>query len=378
MKAENPPISLGNPVSPCANARGRLPEKMISLKKYMELPSKPLIAKCEQGELLPAALGAYGSALVEMGNCSVVACPGVGEELKQSLFEVQSTLSTELDGSTLEAAEAAVRQLLEDWGRRTSGHYREKAQEVKEILLSMARTTESVGARDQRCAVQIDAVTTRLQAIASLDDLSEIRSSIRKSAVELKSSIDRLNAEGKAILDDLRKQVVTYQKKLEEAEEVASGDPLTGLRSRLCVEGRIENRMGLEGPFCLAMVDIDGFKKVNDEHGHLTGDELLKQFASELKSACRSTDVIGRWGGDEFVILLDCGLAEATERVERLSKWVCGDYTVQSPAGVKKLKMDASIGLAEYEKGEPMKALMARADAAMYQRKGSGGRAAGR
>lgn len=351
---------------------------MISLKKYMDRPLEPMGTKAEPDALLPAVLEAYGSALAEMGNSSIVACPGVGEELKQGLFEVQAALTVEMTSSSVASTKATVRLMLEDWGRRTSGHYRERAQEVKEILLSMARTAESVGARDQRCALQIDNVTTRLKAIASLDDLSEIRSSIRKSATDLKTSIDRMNEEGKTLLDDLRKQVVTYQKKLEEAEEIASSDPLTRLRSRLCVESRIESRIGLDAPFCLAMVDIDGFKKVNDEHGHLTGDELLKQFASELKSACRSTDVIGRWGGDEFVILMDCGLAEATERVERLSKWVCGDYTVQGPGGAMKLKMNASIGLAEIQKGESLKALMARADAAMYQHKGAAGKAGGR
>ncbi len=62
-----------------------------------------------------------------------------------------------------------------------------------------------------------------------------------------------------------------------------------------------------EAPFCVAIIDIDEFKRVNDEHGHLVGDELLKQFAAEMRSVCRSTDTIGRWGGDEFILLLHCG-----------------------------------------------------------------------
>ena len=90
--------------------------------------------------------------------------------------------------------------------------------------------------------------------------------------------------------------MASYQTKLEEAEEIAARDALTGLSSRLYVEGQIERRMGASATWSVAIVDIDGFKKVNDDYGHLTGDELLKQFSAELRSACRATDVIGRLG----------------------------------------------------------------------------------
>lgn len=344
---------------------------MISLKKYLDSPDSVLLADRDEMEMLSAALAGYGSALLSMGKCSVEACPALGDGLKQQLSHLQAALSTSMDQAAIEAIDSGVQEQLQNWGRSTARHYRDKAGEVKELLLVMARTAESVGARDKRYAEQMDEVTSRLNAIACLEDLSQIRVSIQKSAAELKTSIDRMTSEGRAALDDLRKQVSTYQTKLEEAEEVASRDLLTGLRSRLCLENLLESRMGIGSPFCLAMVDIDGFKKVNDVHGHLAGDELLKQFATELKSACRSTDVIGRWGGDEFVILFDCSKSEASERIDRLRKWVCGDYTVAGTAGAVKLRLDASIGLAEYVKGEPMKKLLTRADAAMYEDKGA-------
>jgi diguanylate cyclase (GGDEF)-like protein len=164
--------------------------------------------------------------------------------------------------------------------------------------------------------------------------------------------------------------VASYQTKLEEAEEIASRDALTGLSSRLYVECQIERRMGSGAPFCVAIIDIDRFKKVNDDHGHGTGDDLLKQFSGELRSACRATDVIGRWGGDEFILLFDCGLEEAERQTERLRKWICGNYDVEGRAGVIKLRVEASMGLAERVADEEMKDLLARADAAMYEEKG--------
>ena len=117
------------------------------------------------------------------------------------------------------------------------------------------------------------------------------------------------------------------------------------------------------------MIDIDGFKKVNDEHGHLTGDDLLKQFGRELRSSCRSSDIIGRWGGDEFILLYNCDLQEAEAQIERVRKWICGNYEVEGKSGTIKLCVNASIGLAERVAGEKMKKLVARADAAMYEQK---------
>jgi diguanylate cyclase (GGDEF)-like protein len=234
------------------------------------------------------------------------------------------------------------------------------------MLITMARTAESVGERDQRCAGQLTQVTSRLKKIATLEDLTEIRASIEASAAELKSSVDRMSAEGKAAMDQLRAELGQYQTRLEKVEELASRDGLTGLRNRNWVENQIERRIAAQGPLSLAIVDIDRFKQVNDEHGHMVGDEVLQQFAAELQSTCRATDLTGRWGGDEFILVMDCGLKEAQAKVERLRMWVCGSYKIQGKATPLKLSVEASIGLAERKPGESTRELLARADAAMY------------
>ncbi|MGD0799891.1 MAG: GGDEF domain-containing protein [Terracidiphilus sp.] len=346
---------------------------MISIKRYLEQTETESSGNGEEREpsaLLPAAVGAYRSALVEMGNSGRDACPVLGEELQRELGKLAAKLDAELCCKSVKETEAGVREQLQGWGRRTALHYRQKTSEVKELLLVMARAAESVGERDQRCAQQITEVTKRLKSIANLEDLTQIRASIKQSASDLKGSIDRMTAEGKAAIDQLRAEVTNYQTRLEEAEEIASRDSLTGLSSRLWEEGQIEYALLAAAPCCVALIDINEFKKVNDEHGHMVGDEVLKQFAGEMRSACRSTDAIGRWGGDEFMLLLNnCGMAEAKAQIDRLREWVCGNYTVQGSSGPMKLRVDASIGLAERQPGETMKELVHRADAEMYRDK---------
>jgi diguanylate cyclase (GGDEF)-like protein len=343
---------------------------MISLKKYLDQAhAVPTAPSHDAGELLPATIAAYRSALQEIGSCSMDACPALGDGLRRTLNKIGEDLSSHTTREDFEASEQCIQEQLQDWGRDAAKHYQQQTGDVKEILIVMARTAESVGDRDKRCARQINEVTARLQRIANLEDLTQIRASIVRSAKELKTSIDKMAAEGKAAIEQLRTEVSTYQTKLEEAELIATRDSLTRLRSRSWVESQIERRIASKLPLCVAIIDMDGFKQVNDDHGHLAGDELLKQFSAELKSACRASDIIGRWGGDEFIILLDCALPEAQTQTDRLRQWVCGDYTLQGQSGPTKLRVDASIGLAEHIPEETMKQLIARADAAMYQHK---------
>ncbi len=342
---------------------------MISLKKYLDSVDGGVQTHPEQDtdSILPATVAAYGSALNEMGNCGMEAYPALGADLKRGLGKVEQSLACDMTSEQVASAETSVREQLQNWGKRAAQQNQQKTCEVKELLIVMAHTAESVGERDKRCAGQMNAVTARLQRIASLDDLTKVRASIEESAAELKSQIERMTTEGKAAIEKLRGEVSGYQTKLEEAEHIASSDGLTGLRNRLWVEAQIERRMAGASPLCVAIVDIDDFKKVNDNHGHVAGDELLKQFATEIKFACRSTDVIGRWGGDEFIILLDCGIAEAQVQIDRLRDWVCGSYKVTGKSGPVSLRINASIGVAEHRPPETMKQLLSRADAAMYE-----------
>ena len=107
-------------------------------------------------------------------------------------------------------------------GTAAARHYQQKAGEVKELLIVLARMAGAVGARDQRCAGQIDAVTARLREIATLEDLTEIRASIEKSALELTSSINQITAEGKAAMDELKQQLLTYEARLQAARRSLS------------------------------------------------------------------------------------------------------------------------------------------------------------
>jgi hypothetical protein len=211
-----------------------LRERMSSLKKYLDSvqTGANAISGQDNDGIASVAIAAYGSALEAMGSCCLNACPGLGGELKQRLGELNSDLSSNVNCETLQGTDRQVQEQLQKWGSRTARHYQQKSDELRELLIVMTQMAESVGARDQRCAGQISEVTSRLTAIASLENLTEIRSSIEKGAAELKTSIKRMTAEGKAAIDRLWQKVSTNEAKLEEAEEIASRDAL--IRASKC------------------------------------------------------------------------------------------------------------------------------------------------
>ena len=90
----------------------------------------------------------------------------------------------------------------------------------------------------------------------------------------------------------------------------------------------------------------------------------------------RASDLVGRWSGDEFIVVLDCDLASAKAQMDRMRQWVFGDYSIQSGAGVElaKVRVDAALGLAQWHMNETMQEVIARADAEMYKEKKRAGK----
>lgn len=333
---------------------------MISLKKYLDF---------EPGRLLTATFESYRSTLRTMGDSAVQACPVLGNSVQQSLSAIAQGLTDCISANAVKEAGKQAEEQLQSWGARVADYFKHKTDEVRELLIMMARTAESVGERDERYAAQFIELTSRLQTIASLEDVTQMRSSLVRSATELRGCVDKMMHEGRESVSKLKAEVSTYQSKLEEAQRQAGRDALTGLDNRRSVEAQIERRIVFEQAFCIVMLDMDGFKQVNDEYGHLAGDGLLKQFAEELHSNARSNDVVGRWGGDEFILIMDCSMREAMAGIERIRKWVFGDYTIPNGDVPKKVKIGASVGVAEWKLGETMHELIGRADAAMYEQK---------
>ncbi len=153
--------------------------------------------------------------------------------------------------------------------------------------------------------------------------------------------------------------------------DLAARDPLTGLynRRKLDENFRLEvERAGRYGrPFSAILFDIDHFKTVNDRYGHSAGDDVLVQMSAWLQAALRTTDIPGRWGGDEFLVLCpETGLDTALQLADRLRH----DYEGYDFPGA--VRLTASFGVAAHRSGRTDSDILQSADAALYRAKQGG------
>ena len=166
-----------------------------------------------------------------------------------------------------------------------------------------------------------------------------------------------------------------YQEKLEKS---ASTDTLTHLLNRHAFDFVFQQALLDSGrsrqPLCVILLDIDFFKKINDKQGHLVGDHVLKEIAAISKRSLRESDVICRWGGEEFLILLkNCTLEKATAIAENLRNTIANnDFSRTTDLTRVRLSVTVSMGVAECRDRETEDSVFERADLALYQAKENG------
>ncbi len=180
-----------------------------------------------------------------------------------------------------------------------------------------------------------------------------------------------LNAKAAGLQKLVDARTHELMEKNRELEHLAVTDRLTGLYNRLrldqILEAEIARSERYDGKLALVMIDLDKFKSVNDEHGHQVGDKVLSTLADILATNTRDVDAVGRWGGEEFLIIAsNTDLAGATEVAEKLRQKIA-EHAFPVVGG-----KTASFGVTAFRKGDNATDMLARADAALYRAKESG------
>jgi diguanylate cyclase len=262
------------------------------------------------------------------------------------------------------------------------------------IGIWIRRSERSDASRSRHEMLQASLIAERLKALA--DEISSSahahRSELDRASQLLKSDAARTDeALAELVVDvigdmmranqKLQTQLETAETRLEEqAVEIEAHisrsltDPLTGLPNRREFNERLEERMSAwnrrREVFSLLMLDVDHFKKLNDEHGHLAGDQVLSAIAKALRGAVRREDAVARYGGEEFAILLpNTSLEQAVHVAEKVRQAVSRTAVEHNHQSIA---VTVSAGLSVIEQGDSSESLIHRADAALYAAKASG------
>lgn len=178
-------------------------------------------------------------------------------------------------------------------------------------------------------------------------------------------SLRRINRQLTRTLDEVSRQ-------RSESLRLAHQDHLTGLPNRLALLGQLQQRIAKafleQRRLALLFIDLDGFKEVNDRHGHLTGDKLLIAVGGRITGCIRADDLACRYGGDEFIVMLqDISSPDSLTRIStKISECISEQFSI---AG-EQLRITASVGISVYpDDGTHCDTLLSRADASMYSTK---------
>jgi diguanylate cyclase len=278
-----------------------------------------------------------------------------------------------IGGCALGAVQLAAGMALGMWLRRCD---RADGRRGRQELLRANIIAQRLHALVDEMSTSASAHRQQLDEASQLLTASDTRSDevVAELVVGVIGNIVRAN-------QDLQSQLETAEDRLEkQAIEIQAHisrsltDPLTGLPNRREFNSRLEERMSAwnrrREVFSLLMLDVDYFKKLNDQHGHLAGDQMLATIARTVRSAVRREDVVARYGGEEFAVLLpNTTLEQAAIVAEKVREAVS---RIIMPFNGADISATVSGGLAAVLPDESAEPLIQRADAAMYRAKQAG------
>ena len=337
---------------------------MISIKRHLDDLGT-------QGVLVEELKDSYQAALEGMAHSLPSVSPELVAQCRQQILAALTEFEQQPTAEVLSKNRNKLKKDLRAFAEGADQILETKDQQFKEILRSFAEVAATLAKQSETNDGRLTGFTRNLDALVGLQDLSEIRKRLGKQVSELRQAVAEMREASQESVTQLRAELRQFQEKLAYSEEMARTDALTGLRNRGSGEQALRSAVAHHQAFSIVLLDLNGFKGINDRWGHPAGDVVLKKFAGRLEGAVRSMDMVCRWGGDEFLVLLpDCTLAQAGERSEEFRRACEGEYRVKVMDKPITLMLHTALGVAEWQFGDRIDKLLYRADEGLYRDKG--------
>ena len=296
--------------------------------------------------------------------------------VKGQVERLRTLIADPLDGGSLAEAEKAFREIIVKQSSIKQG-IREAHGAMKDMLSSFIGRLASMSESTGQYQSKVESYTVRIKGAEDIGSLSAVVQMLLEDtrlaqADILRSRDELLAAQGRA--RQYEEKVAKLERELSDVSSLLREDPLTGVLNRrglaeaFSVETARSDRV--EKPLCVALLDVDNFKKLNDTHGHDAGDRALQHLADIVREAIRPTDVVARFGGEEFVVLMpQTDGEEAVQIMTRVQRHLTRGFFLN---GNLKMLITFSAGVTRRALDEDQAAVLARADQALYEAKATG------
>ncbi len=238
-----------------------------------------------------------------------------------------------------------------------------------------SRVQLEIGCKSVRARYDCVLIAQTSERLLFLGEPVIIETISREEPESSMADLEKLRAELQDTRVALDAKKMELQAVLAQTDEVVHTDALTLLPNRRWIISDLQKQVTISerygSPLTVSMIDLDNFKDINDNFGHAAGDQVLRYVASEMRDHIRQPDEIGRYGGDEFLVILpNTSESAAAEQAHRLCAHIQSDRII---VGKNEVPMSLSIGIAQYRPHtDDWRTLLERADKALYQAKHNG------
>ncbi|TCO76630.1 GGDEF domain-containing protein [Chromatocurvus halotolerans] len=263
---------------------------------------------------------------------------------------------------------------------RQRRHLEERDTELREVVQVLTSAVIAMNSRNDAYDSSLSEQIENMTALSRLEDIRKLRSGLIAELTQLRELQEKKQAAESSSIQKLTSQVASLRTELELAQEESRRDGLTDIYNRRAFDAFLDGQLDTNGSrrsqFALLMLDLDNFKAINDNFGHLLGDRVLLAVVEICRSVIRSEDVFARFGGDEFAIIFPGASARiATRKGNEICKILKSRiFTVEETPERPEtsLVLSVSIGVTACKAGDSRASLLKRVDTALYEAKRAG------
>ena len=300
------------------------------------------------------------------------------EEFKKKIDDLTEKLISEEKIKKLQPVFEKNNKNIIEYIKKQKKYLKDREEEFKEIIDLLTKAVAALDNDNHVYNEKIYQQSEKLEKITLLDDIKKIKNELIIEVENIRKTVKEKDLRDSEKLDELSKKVNSLNVELEKAKEESVKDGLTGVYNRKAfdryISKMVERNTVTKAPFSILLLDIDDFKKINDNFGHQTGDRVLVAMAQKCREFIRSDDFLARYGGEEFVVVLPgASLRNAVKKGKLICKEIAkARYALEDSRENTIISITISIGASVHKKGDTVTTIIKRVDKALYAAKQAG------